>query len=54
MDKPILRNKDLTMFEFEPLSRIIKNKAEPRLNKMQTKIIGIRIFILQLSLELNT
>jgi len=45
MDKPILRNKDLTIFELEPLSRIIKNNADPRLNKMQTKIIGISIFI---------
>ena len=51
MDSPIRRNKDLTILELDPLSRIIKNKADPRLNKIQTKIIGISILIYQLSLE---
>lgn len=41
------------MLELDPLSRIIKNKADPRLNKIHTKIIGISILIYQLSLELK-
>jgi len=34
------------MLELDPLSRIIKNNAEPRLIKIQIKMIGIKIFIL--------
>jgi len=44
-DKPIRSIKEYTVFELLPLSRIMKNRAEPKLASMQIKAIKIIHFI---------